>query len=410
MSLTVKPLRILFVTQWFDPEPALKGLSFAQGLAALGHEVEVVTGFPNYPIGRVYDGYRIRPISRETHGAVRVTRLALWPSHSKSKFGRMTNYLSFALTSFLYLLFFARKADVVYAYHPAMTTGLSVAIARVFRRTPTVIDIQDMWPDTLSTTGVINNAKALRLFGVVCGWVYRHVDHITVISPGFKRLLQSRGVSEHKIDVLPNWAPENAINKPLPDGARPFQPEHTFRLLFAGNMGLAQGLSSVLQSAQLTQETNPEIGYYFLGSGVALPSLQADVRSQGLTNVVFLPRVGMDEVEAYLQAADALLVHLTKDPLFEITVPSKTQAYLAAGKPIILAVAGDAAELVRQSGAGVTVPPEDPVALAQAVVAMAGLGLLERDALGRNGREFYTSELSLNRALVKIEGIFLDVA
>ena len=402
----MKPLRIVFLTQWFDPEPMLKGLGFAQALAARGHQVEVVTGFPNYPEGRLYDGYRIRAIRRETAGAVQITRLALYPSHSNSKVGRIANYLSFWFTSFLYLLFFAKKADVIYVYHPPMTVGLAAAMARVFRRTPTVLEIQDMWPDTLRATGMMNNERVLRLVGAVCRWVYRHVDHIIVISNGFARLLAERGVPLAKIDIIPNWAPETADAKPLAPGAMPFHANHTFRLLFAGNIGAAQGLSSVLRAARVIQETHPEIGFYFLGSGIAVAGLQAEAQAMHLTNVVFLPRVAMNQVDAYLQAADALLVHLRDDPLFAITIPTKTQAYLAAGKPIIMAVAGDAADLVTRSGAGMIVPPEDPMALVKAVVAMAQLSPAERIRLGQNARAFYMAELSMDRAVLRLEAIF----
>jgi colanic acid biosynthesis glycosyl transferase WcaI len=400
----VKPLRIIFLTQWFDPEPALKGLGFAQGLAARGHMVEVVTGFPNYPGGRVYDGYRIRPMKREKHGAVDVTRLALVPSHSQSKIGRIANYVSFWLTSFLYLLFVARRADIVYVYHPPMTVGLAAAMARAFRRTPTVLDIQDMWPDTLSATGMMSNARVLRVVGAVSAWVYRHVDRITVISPGFAGLLQDRGVPEGKIDLVMNWAPEVA-QKPLE--AVPFRADDAFRLLFAGNMGPAQGLSSVLKAALLVQIKDPSVGFYFLGTGISVAALKAEAEALGLQNVTFLPRVGLDEVGGYLQAADALLVHLTNDPLFAITIPSKTQAYLAAGKPIIIGVAGDAADLVVRSGAGVAVPPENPEALAQAVIDMASLPAEARRLIGSKAAAFYAAELSLEQALNRLEGIFV---
>jgi colanic acid biosynthesis glycosyl transferase WcaI len=402
----VKPLRIIFLTQWFDPEPALKGLSFAQGLAALGHQVEVVTGFPNYPGGKVYDGYRIKPIKREKHGAVDVTRLALLPSHSQSKIGRIANYLSFWFTSFLYLLFFAKRADVVYVYHPPMTVGLAAAMARLFRRTPTVLDIQDMWPDTLRATGMIGSPRILRIVGAVSRWVYRHVDRITVISPGFGKLLRERGVPADKIDVVMNWAPDIPM-KQVAGADLPFRPEHDFRVLFAGNMGSAQGLQTVLQAAMHVQALRPNVGFYFLGSGISVEELLTETQSLGLTNVVFLPRVGFGDVGAYLQAADVLLVKLANDPLFAITIPSKTQAYLAAGKPIIMAVAGDAAELVKRANAGVVVPPDDAVALGDAVLALANMPTASRQQLGRNAVSFYTEELSLEQALNRLEDIFV---
>jgi colanic acid biosynthesis glycosyl transferase WcaI len=403
----VKPLRIIFLTQWFDPEPTLKGLGFAQALAARGHLVEVVTGFPNYPGGRVYDGFRIRPMRREQHGGVAVTRLALIPSHSNSKVGRIANYLSFWLSTCIYLLFVARKADVVYVYHPPITVGLAAAIARLFRRTPTVLDVQDIWPDTLRATGMIGNARILRIIDRLCSWVYRHVDRITVISPGFGRLIQDRGVPAEKIVLVMNWAPEMSAPPAI---TAPFRTEHRFCLLYAGNMGPAQGLATVLEAASLVRAKDAGIGFYFLGSGISVDTLKAKAAALQLDNVVFLPRVGLDQVGGFMQAADVLLVHLIDDPLFAITIPSKTQAYLAAGKPILLAVAGDAADLIAASGGGVTVAPNDPAALAAQVLHMAALPAAELQHLGSNAARFYNENLSLAQALNKLEAVFAGLA
>src|SRR5690606_22126023 len=162
--------RLILLTQWFDPEPAMKGLSFAQALQQRGFEVEVVTGFPNYPGGKVYDGYRIGLLQREELGGVRVARVPLFPSHDRSKIGRILNYVSFFLSTVIYLVFVARRADVIYAYHPPITVGLSAAITRAFRRTPVVLDVQDMWPDTLKATGMIGNDRILRVIELFCRW------------------------------------------------------------------------------------------------------------------------------------------------------------------------------------------------------------------------------------------------
>ncbi|MNE41437.1 putative glycosyl transferase [compost metagenome] len=155
--------RVLLLTQWFDPEPTFKGLVFARELVAQGFEVEVVTGFPNYPGGKLYPGYRIKLIQREVIDGVTVTRLPLYPSHGQSGIGRVLNYISFAASSLLYGLFGAKKPDVIYAYHPPLTVGIAAAFIRLLRRVPVVYDIQDMWPDTLRATGMFSNEKALRI-------------------------------------------------------------------------------------------------------------------------------------------------------------------------------------------------------------------------------------------------------
>ena len=155
--------KILLLTQWFDPEPTFKGQLFAYELVRRGFDVEVVTGFPNYPGGKVYTGYKLRWITKEVKDGVFITRLPLYPSHDKSSFKRGINYLSFGLASLVYCLFFAKRADIIYAYHPPLTVGVTASIVRLARRIPVVYDIQDMWPDTLQSTGMISSKLLLTL-------------------------------------------------------------------------------------------------------------------------------------------------------------------------------------------------------------------------------------------------------
>ncbi|ADH90483.1 glycosyl transferase group 1 [Ancylobacter novellus DSM 506] len=402
--------RLILLKQWFDPEQTIKGLTFARRLQELGFDVEVVTGFPNYPGGKIFPGYRIRPIQRELMNGICVSRLALYPSHDASRIGRVLNYVSFFLSATLYLVFVARRADVIYVYHPPLTVAMAAAITRRLRRIPIVIDVQDMWPDTLRATGMIGSERLLRVVGAVCRWIWCQADRITVLSDGFRRLLIERGVPPEKIAVIPNWSEEETEQASADKRPEAFRDTSKFRVLFAGNMGAAQALSSVLDAAALVGADHPRIEFCLLGSGIEMERLKARAARDGLANVRFLPRVTMAEVGAWLKAADVLLVHLKDDPLFAITIPSKTQAYLAAGKPILMAVAGDAAELVRQAGAGLIVPPEDPQALAGAVVQMAGLDPAELATLGANGRVFYERELSFDKGTRAFAAILGELA
>lgn len=401
--------RLILLKQFFDPEPTMKGLTFARRLSKLGFEVEVVTGFPNYPGGKVYDGYRIRPIQRENHGDIAVTRLALYPSHDSSKVGRILNYTSFCLSALVYLLFFARRADIIYAYHPPLTVGLAAAAARLIRRMPVVLDVQDLWPDTLKATGMIGDERTLALVGALCRWTYRHVDRIVVLSNGFRRRLIEGGLAQDKVSVIYNWADETAVTA---DGTKPelLGPPGCFRVLFAGNMGKAQGLDSVLDAANLVATARSDIEFCFLGAGLDLERLRQRAADMNLQNVRFLSRVPMAEVGAWLAAANCLLVHLRADPLFEITVPSKTQAYMAAGKPIIMAVPGDAAELITTSGSGIVVASEDPSALSEAVLGLAARSVAELEELGRRGSAFYRSELSFERGTAKLAQLLFSIS
>jgi len=399
--------RVLLLTQWFDPEPTFKGLVFARELVRQGFEVEVLTGFPNYPGGKLYPGYRIKWLQREVIDGVQITRVPLYPNHDQSAIKRVFNYASFAASSLLYGLFMAKRADVIYTYHPPLTVGVTASLLRLLRRIPVVYDIQDMWPDTLRATGMLNNARALSVVAAVCRWVYRRVDHIVVLSPGFKRLLAERGVPERKLEVIYNWADEAALA--APQGRVPSELAeggHAFHILFAGNMGKAQALDSVLKAASLLQDRGSRVRWVMLGGGVEVPRLKQRAADLQLKNIVFLPPVPMAEVGAYLNVADALLVHLRKDPLFEITIPSKTQAYLAVGKPVLMAVDGDAADLVRQSSSGVVAESENPEALADAAESMASLNVDELASMGQRAQAYYQQHLALQVGVGRFGAVF----
>ena len=405
-----RPTRILLLTQWFDPEPTFKGIVFARELVRQGFEVEVVTGFPNYPGGKVYPGYRIKLLQREVIDGVQVTRLPLYPNHDQSAIKRVLNYASFAASALVYGLFVAKRADVMYAYHPPLTVGIAASFIRLLRRIPVVYDIQDMWPDTLRVTGMLSNPKALHLVAAVCRWVYRRVDQIVVLSPGFKRLLVERGVPDAKVDVIYNWADEASLAAPAGQLPAAFPGPERFRIVFAGNMGKAQALDTVLDAASLLQAKSSRVCFVMLGGGVELGRLKEQVAQRHLDNVVFLPAVPMAEVGRYLNAADALLVHLRKDPLFEITIPSKTQAYMAVGKPLLMAVDGDAADLVRQSGGGVLAESENADALAQAAEALASTPPQTLAAMGQQAQRFYRERLELAVGVGRFGAIFRQVA
>jgi glycosyltransferase involved in cell wall biosynthesis len=402
--------RVLLLTQWFDPEPTFKGLFFAKSLQSLGFEVEVVTGFPNYPGGKIYPGYKIGLLKREVVEGVHVTRLPLYPSHSGSAFGRICNYLSFGAVALGYCLFRARRPDVVYAYHPPLTVAIAAAVMRFFRRTPVVLDVQDLWPDTLKSTGMFSSRSGLAIIAKVCNWVYRHVDQVVVLSPGFKRLLMERGVPGSHIEIIFNWCHEDALRAPVLAAPKNFPGGDRFRILYAGNMGKAQALSAVLDAAKLLETRAPKVSFIFLGGGVELETLKRRVERDQSANVVFIPAVPMHDVGAYLQSADALLVHLKKDPLFEITIPSKTQAYMAIGKPILMAVGGDAAELVLRAGGGVVAESENAASIADAAAALAEADITERKAMGDRGRKFYFENLALDIGARSFESLFLRLS
>jgi putative colanic acid biosynthesis glycosyltransferase WcaI len=405
-------MRVLLLTQFFQPEPFAKGLPFARELVRRGHQVQVLTGFPHTPGGKIYNGYSVRAWQRESIEGIPVTRVPVYPSYDRSAIRRIMTYASFMISAAILGPALARPADVLYVYHPPITVGLAAIAFRRLRGTPFVIDIQDLWPDTLKATGMMSSPGMLDAVSRVCRIVYRNAAGIVVLSQGFARALADRGVPLERITVIHNWSLEGDLHRQVqePDLAARLGMDQRFNVVFAGTFGLAQHLDTVLDAARLLQDSFPRIQFVLRGTGVEEPRLRRRAETERLANVRFLGWRPANEAGQAMALSDALLVHLKDDPLFAITIPSKTQAYLAVGQPIIMAVRGDAAHMVTEANAGLTVEPEDPRGLADAVVALYRLPQPEREAMGRNGRAYYETRLSLSAGVDKFEQVFAAVA
>lgn len=401
-------MRILLLSQFFDPEPSFKGIAFARELARRGHSVEVLTGYPNYPGGRVYPGYRVRLWQREVMGGIPILRTVLYPSHDKSAVRRILNYASFSLSAATIGALGIQQPDVVYVYHPPATVALPSTVLRLLRGVPIVADIQDLWPDTVLETGMLRNRVAVSMLKKGCRLAFRQMDFIVVQSPGFKQELIRRGIQEEKIEVIYNWCDEASMRLRPASGevAERFGLTGRFNILFAGQMGMQQGLYSILEAARLCEAELKRVQFVFVGGGVEKEGLELAASRMGLSNTRFLPRQAPEDMGPILSSADALLVHLRDLPLFRITIPSKTQAYLAAGRPILMAVRGDAAELIKQSNAGLCCVPEEPLALLDTIRLLLSLTDEERGRLGSNGLQFYDQHLCFHKGVDRFEAVF----
>ncbi|WP_180000031.1 glycosyltransferase family 4 protein [Acinetobacter sp. YH12239] len=399
-------MKILLLTQWFDPEPTLKGLVFARELKRQGHDVQVLTGFPNYPGGKIYSGYKLKFKETEFIEGIEVTRVALYPSHDSSALKRIFNYISFAFMALLFGLFATKKVDVIYAYHPPLTVGIAAILIKFFRRIPVVYDIQDMWPDTLQATGMLNNKKILNFIGYICNIVYKYVDHIVVLSPGFKKLLIERKVKEEKISIIYNWCNEEELKNKVElkeDYSDIFLQK--FNLIFAGNLGKAQGLDTLVEVADKLK-ANESIQFIFVGDGTEKDHLINQVYDRNLKNVLFIPRVPMSEVGGILEKADVLIVHLKDDKLFQITIPSKTQAYMAIGKPILMAVKGDASDIIKYAQAGAIAQPENIESILKAINYLYESSSSDLIQMGVNSKKYYMDNMSLEKSCEKFIDVF----
>lgn len=344
-----------------------------------------------------------------------IIRTPLYPSHSKSPWARITNYITYALTASTIGILVTPKADVNLVYHGGAGVGLPAILFKWFRRVPFIYHIADMWPESVIESGLVEKRAAISvlrwLITVWCRFVYRQASLITVLSPGFKKLLIDRGVPAEKIEVVFNWAQEDAFY-PVPADpqlAAQYGFAGKFNVFYAGNLGPMQGLSSVMAAAESLKQV-PEIQFIFAGSGTEKQDLQRLVQERGLSNVVFLPQLSYEVTNRLYAVAQVLLIHLKNLDFLSTTIPGKTQTCLAVGRPVVMGIQGDAAKLITESGAGYAVEPENSAALAEAILRLHASPECERRQMGENGRRYYLQHLSLKKGANRIFELCLSTA
>ena len=385
-------MNVLILSQFYYPEPIPKPHELAESLQQRGHNVTVVTGFPNYPTGNFYPGYKVRPwsVQKETLNGVRVIRLPLYPDHSWSTWGRLLNYGSFAVVASLLAPFMVGKVDVAYVWHPPLSVGVPSVILKWFRRIPFIYGVHDIWPESAVAVGMLKDNWLVALLRKLERFVYARADVVGVVSSGFIEDIESKNVARSKIHLLPDWADESVYYPMSYDVelAKTNGMHGKFNIVFGGQLGIAQGLNTVIEAAELLKD-DKDIQVVFVGDGVEKTSLEADVQARGLTNVRFLGRVTPDEIRAIYGVADVLLGHLNPGFFASLSVPGKTYAYLACGKPILMAMDGSAASLIETTGAGISCPPGDPESMAEAVRKLKAMPDEQLAIMGAAGREAF---------------------
>lgn len=397
-------MKILILTQYFQPEPIFKGLPLARALQERGHDVQVLTGFPNYPGGKLYAGYRQSLWQRQTLDGIEVIRVPLFPSHDSSGLMRILNFLSFGLSSCVMGPWLVRRPDVIYVYN-LITLASTWRCLRLLHGCKVVVDVQDLWPESVASSGMMKSPLAMRVLDWWCKRAYLSADKMIVLSPGFKKNLTSRNIDATQIDVIYNWCDESAIEIQEPDAvsAAGLGFSGKFNIVFAGTMGALQALDCIIDASKRLEVEMPDVLFTFVGGGIEVERLKH--RAAALQNVQFLPKKPISEIGAVLSNADALLVHLKKDPIFDITVPSKIQAYMYAGKPVLCGVAGDASDLVRRSGCGVSFEPENVDSFLQAIRTLRKMSPQQLTGMGNAGKQYYEEHLSFRSGIDQIESV-----
>ena len=405
-------MRILIVTQYFWPE-SFRINDLATGLRERGHDVTVYTGKPNYPDGRYFPGYGFFARTREDYEGVRVIRAPLVPRGRSGRVGLVINYLSFALLASLAAPFLCRgDYDAILVFEPSpVTVGLPAVVLKWIKGAPLLFWVQDLWPENLSATGMVRSRWVLAAVARFARFLYRRSDLVLVQSEAFTAPIRALGIDERKILYYPNSA--EAIYRPAaagsPPAGQPALPEG-FRVMFAGNIGAAQDFDTILAAAERLRDERA-IHWTILGDGRMQSWVEAEIARRGLSGTVhLLGRHPMEAMPPLFAAADAMLVTLRNEPVFALTIPSKLQSYLACGRPIVAALDGEGARVVREAGAGVAVPAGDARALADAVLMLARQPRAEREAMGASGRRYFERHFERTLLIARLESWMINLA
>lgn len=359
----------------------------ALSLKEQGHTVTVLTGLPNYPIGKLYPGYKYRLWQEEEMDGLRIIRVPLYPDHSRNGFLRALNFITFSMASVIIGPFIIPKVDIIHVIHPPITMGLAAWVISRTRGIPFTYEIQDMWPETLAATGMMRQQWALELVGIFAKWVYKRSAGIRVISDGFRENLIAKGVQPNKIHVISNWVDPNFYVPKLKNKDLEIDLGFTQKFVFtyAGTIGPAQQIDTLLDAAALISDI-PNVLIAIFGEGIEREILTREADHRGLTNIRFYGYVPASQMPEIYALSDVLLIHLKSDPLFKITIPHKTYVYMAVEKPILAAVEGDVAQIISLVGAGITCSPSQPKLLADSMRKFYATSAENLAKMGKKGR------------------------
>ena len=403
------PLKIAVISQYFHPENFIIN-DIVRELQSQGHQLEVFTGKPNYPTGRFSEGYQAQGYQLEDFAGAPVHRAPLRARQRGGAKHLLLNYLSFVWNGLRVFPPLARKSrfDVYFVFAPSPITSVIPALGmKAFHRAPVFLWVQDLWPESLEATGFIRNKLMLRSIGVMVRLLYKAVDVVMVQSKGFVEPV-SRYVRADKIVYYPNsYLQDHPDDNPvaLPESLTCLLRQR-FCVVFAGNLGTAQALPTIVEAARLLHAEGSEARIVLVGDGSKAKWLAEQKVALQLDNLVLAGPFARSAMAELFELSSVLLVTLKRDEIFSYTIPSKVQAYLAAGKPIIASLDGEGARVVDAAGAGMTSSAEDASALASCIRSMQILPDDERQRMGQNGKAYYLKHYELKTQCKKLIELF----
>lgn len=391
-------MKVLIWTQYFWPE-TFHINAVARALQAQGADVTVLTGKPNYPDGKIYDGYRAMGIQKENYSNIELIRIPIRQRGKNSAIGMLLNYLSFIFSGYIFAPYALRgkKFDAIFVYAPSpLLQALPAIFLAWLKNAPLVLWVQDIWPDALVSTGFIKNRWLIRVVGLAVKYIYRFSDSILIQSEAFRLSVQKWSNRTEVIRFYPNSVEEIPTNVPVSKTCAGLVHDLSdgFSVVFAGNIGVAQMCETIVEAAVLLRG-NPAIKFYLIGSGSRAESIQNSIDEKGLSNVVMPGKFQPEDMASIYASASVLLLTLKDEPALSSTIPGKLQTYLAVGKPIVACSNGESARIVNQSRAGISCPAGDAKSLAKAVLGLYGLSNTERERLGDNGRAYFEANFRL---------------
>jgi colanic acid biosynthesis glycosyl transferase WcaI len=395
-------VKILYVSQYFPPEmgaPAARVAELSHHWARMGHDVTVLTGFPNHPTGIVPEDWRSR-LRRlrytETVDGVRVVRTWLWPLPNRKAHERIRNYASFCVSAGITGLAL-HKPDVIIATSPQLLCALSGWWLAWWKRVPFVFEVRDLWPESLAAVGAGSEGSLLhRTLGAIAGFLYRRADRIVVVAPAFKdHLIRYWNVPAAKISVVENGVETDLfrLDPVAMEVRKRLKLEDRFLICYIGTMGNAHGLETLIGAAEELHTALPSAIFLLIGEGAEKERIVQLAAARGLTNIQFLGQQPRERIPAYVSAADVCLVMLKKTELFKTVIPTKLLEYMACERPVMVAVDGQARQIVEEAGAGVFVEPENSKALVKAVLDLAE-DPEHRRQMGASGRQYIVNRFS----------------
>ncbi len=396
-------MKILVVSQYFYPEE-FKVNDLVKGFVDKGHEVTVLTCKPNYPKGRFYEGYKFWGIKKESFFGAKVIRVPVIPRGDGTSVRLILNYFSFVFFSCLYVLLHRMRPDRIFCWDTSPITQAYAGII-VKKQTGARLSmwVQDLWPESVSATGKINQRPVMRMLTAMVRGIYKHFDTLFIQSTGFQKSIEEKGNFKARYIYAPNWAEDFFIDPANVDSLRfkSLIPEG-FIVMFAGNIGAAQDFDSIINAAEMTCN-NKEIKWVIVGDGRRRAEAEALVAKKGLNGTVFfLGRYSTTDMPSFFIHADVMLVALRDEYIFSLTIPTKTQTYMAFGKPIVSMINGVGNNVIENAACGLTAKAGDYQTLANNVLQFSRMSRSDREKIGENGRIYYNKTFAKEEVINRI--------